>query len=150
MPNHITNTLEITVWHSDNDDYIRKVLDLITTDDPELPYIDFNAIIPPPEDMFTGNLSIEDRQYCAEAGIPNWYDWQIQNWGTKWNAYSQEILENSHDCLKLQFDTAWAPPEPVIARLRSLLEEKFPASEGYEVYVNGFWVEEGYQSAGVF
>ena len=47
-------------------------------------------------------------------------------------------------------DTAWAPPEPVIERLREMLDEMFPSEDGYETNVAGSWVEEGYQSAGVF
>jgi len=47
-----------------------------------------------------------------------WYDWQIGNWGTKWNAYDimpetfpqvlKEIEET--DGLTYSFDTAWSPP----------------------------------------
>jgi hypothetical protein len=40
----------------------------------------------------------------------NWYDWNISNWGTKWEAsiYSWEKVNDN--CIKLNFDTAWAPP----------------------------------------
>ena len=40
----------------------------------------------------------------------SWYDWNISNWGTKWEAsiYSWEKLNDN--CIKINFDTAWAPP----------------------------------------
>jgi len=40
----------------------------------------------------------------------SWYDWNISNWGTKWEAsiYSWEKVNDN--CIKLNFDTAWAPP----------------------------------------
>jgi hypothetical protein len=149
MPNHVTNTLEIYVWHDDHDDLITGLRELITGDDPDRPYIDFEAIIPPPDHPAyrKEGLTIEDKQ--AEP-VYNWYSWNVNNWGTKWNAYSQELLEQDNYTLKIQFDTAWSPPEPVIARLRDMLEEKYPRGEGYETYLSGAWIEEGYQSAGVF
>jgi hypothetical protein len=150
MPNHVTNKLDIHVWHDTDKDTIKKVRDFICPKDSEQEIIDFAAIVPPPDNMFTGNLSTADRERCAEQGIPNWYDWQCEHWGTKWNAYEASIEDESWDRLLICFDTAWSPPEPVIAALRGKLEEMFPADDGYEVYVAGAWVEEGYQSAGVF
>lgn len=40
----------------------------------------------------------------------SWYGWNISNWGTKWEAsiYSWERV--SENCIKVNFDTAWAPP----------------------------------------
>jgi hypothetical protein len=150
MPNHITNTLEIRVWHNEDKETIKKVREFIRPEGSECFYIDFAAIVPPPENMFTDDLSKEDRERCAEQGIPNWYDWQRKHWGTKWNAYNEDLRDESDSTLVLRFDTAWSPPEPVIAALRAKLEEMFPEEDGYEVYVAGSWVEEGYQSAGVF
>jgi hypothetical protein len=40
----------------------------------------------------------------------DWYEWNISNWGTKWEAsiYSWEKLNDN--CIRINFDTAWAPP----------------------------------------
>lgn len=35
-------------------------------------------------------------------GAPTWYEWCINNWGTKWNAMRSEISED-----RIVFDTAW-------------------------------------------
>lgn len=50
----------------------------------------------------------------------NWggYEWCLKNWGTKWNANcddAQPVLERR--TLFYHFDTAWAPPEPIIFTL---------------------------------
>lgn len=41
--------------------------------------------------------------------IPDWYHWNIDNWGTKWNSYSNELKKKY-----IKFDTAWSMPEDKI------------------------------------
>ena len=149
MPNHITNTLEIRVWHDEHKDSIDKVLKLLRGDG-EQEVIDFAAIVPQPGSLFTDNLGSKEREECARTGRPNWYDWQIENWGTKWNAYDESVVERDDHNVVIQFDTAWSPPEPVIERLREMIADMFSYEDGYETDVAGHWVEEGHQSAGVF
>jgi len=76
----------------------------------------------------------------SEYGYDNWYDWQVNNWGTKWDL--KELVANELDDYQctLVFQTAWCPPEPIVDKLR----EMFPDLEFY-----GVWIEEGYQSSGV-
>lgn len=57
-------------------------------------------------------LTDEEQAALAKTGFSNWYDWSVANWGTKWNAYSQERDENV-----ILFQTAWAAPLPVLAAL---------------------------------
>jgi hypothetical protein len=44
-------------------------------------------------------------------GFDNWYDWRVQNWGTKWDV-DMEGLELSDDGTTITgwFDSAWSPP----------------------------------------
>lgn len=44
-------------------------------------------------------------------GFDNWYDWRVQNWGTKWDV-DVDNLELSDDGTTITgwFDSAWAPP----------------------------------------
>jgi len=109
--------------------------------DGEKEVIDFEAIIPSPDNMFTGNLGDADREQCAREGRPNWYDWQVENWGTKWNAYEQSFCDNGYGELEVSFDTAWSAPFPIIAALREWDEIE---------WVGGNYVEEFCESAGVF
>lgn len=45
-------------------------------------------------------------------GFKDWYDWSIENWGTKWDAYevSVDYWENE---VSLNFQTAWSTPLPI-------------------------------------
>jgi len=42
-------------------------------------------------------------------GCPTWYEWCIQNYGTKWGDY-ETTQEWDGDTLVLHFRTAWSPP----------------------------------------
>lgn len=51
-----------------------------------------------------------------------WYNWNVANWGTKWNCgevwhdrTTEEITEEGRT--SYNFDTAWSPAEPVVAAL---------------------------------
>lgn len=50
-------------------------------------------------------------------GASNWYDWNVQKWGTKWNVPGDEMSvdSSSKTILQYSFDTAWSPPLPVLA-----------------------------------
>ena len=50
-----------------------------------------------------------------------WYDWNVKNWGTKWEA--RGVLEQEDEdgkYLRYQFDTAWSPAEPAF---RAMVEQ---------------------------
>lgn len=81
-----------------------------------------NSIVPQPENIFTGNLGKEEREQCLREGRPNWYDWNIQNWGTKWDV-SAEISEIYEGEIEISFDSAWSPPIVVIKRLAELFPD---------------------------
>lgn len=51
-------------------------------------------------------------QNIKDHGHPTWYEWSNENWGTKWNAYSQRSEGDA-----LRFDTAWSYPRPVFLAL---------------------------------
>lgn len=53
----------------------------------------------------------------VKYGVTTWYDWCNKYWGTKWNAYNQEKVENG-----VKFETAWCSVDELIR----LLSEKFP------------------------
>ena len=117
MPNHITNVLKITGDPST----IASMLEAVKQDEIGMGSIDFNKLIPTPEYVFQGNLGSEER---AQSGKNNWYDWNIENWGTKWNSYGYEGLDHANfDGDKLEFLTAWSAPHPVIEKLATCYHE---------------------------
>jgi len=46
-------------------------------------------------------------------GTDNWYDWAVNNWGTKWNAYDVNPMSEN----QIQFSTAWSTPTILMERL---------------------------------
>lgn len=61
-------------------------------------------------------------------GYDNWYDWQVANWGTKWDVEAE--VEDNDSLIFITFDSAWAPPCQAIASLA----KKFPSLSFTLVY----------------
>lgn len=93
----------------------------------------------------TARLPDEGEQLLIDAiGYPDWYEWAIANWGTKWDATEAKILRplteyNDEAEFAVTFDTAWSPPEPVI----NTLQERFE-----KLSIGSFFREDGMQIAG--
>lgn len=58
------------------------------------------------------------KENIRKHGHPTWYEWKIENWGTKWGAYQQEEVEPNI----LKFETAWSCPVKILEALAA----KFP------------------------
>lgn len=54
---------------------------------------------------------------------PTWYEWSINNWGTKWNAYGYEEDTDYSEMKRLWFQTAWSAPHPVLQKLTEMYPE---------------------------
>jgi len=48
------------------------------------------------------------RKNFAESN--NWYNWNVRNWGTKWDSVEPKVLDEGDGFVVYQFETAWAPP----------------------------------------
>ena len=68
-----------------------------------------------------------------------WYDWRVQNWDTKWDAYDVVVTDDDPDQFEVEFNTAWSPPEAVCSALR----EQYP-----DLSVSWFYDEPGEEIAG--
>ena len=111
MPNHTTNELTITRR--------KRGAKVMQIDDPKLRDLlkrfSLDRVIPMPEEL-KGTTSPSDS--------PNWYDWSIDNWGTKWDVYpSYGYDANEDETIDLfstdgKFFTAWSPPIPVIRKMQ--------------------------------
>jgi hypothetical protein len=40
----------------------------------------------------------------------NWYEWNVTNWGTKWDATVYEWDRENDNEIWISFDSAWSPP----------------------------------------
>jgi len=82
-------------------------------------YFDFNKILPLPAELAGGKSPSDfskkkNAELVKKYGFDNWYDWQIMNWGTKWNAHLEEKFTIEDREMFAYFATAWSPPEPLI------------------------------------
>ena len=68
-----------------------------------------------------------------------WYDWRLQNWDTKWDAYDLVVVDDDPDQLEVEFNTAWSPPEAICSAIR----EQYP-----DVSISWFYDEPGEEIAG--
>lgn len=58
----------------------------------------------------------------AKHGAKHWYDWCVENWGTKWDACSATLEHHESGEAIFNFETAWSPASPVILAM----SVKFP------------------------
>jgi len=82
---------------------------------------DFNKVIPQPDNIFRGDLGQKEEEMCRKEGRPTWYNWNIDNWGTKWGGYSYKKLDEN----VFQFETAWSSVPKII----EVICEEFPDIE---------------------
>jgi hypothetical protein len=121
MPNHCYNILTLTDNPPKTKSAIKKFL---SKDEKGDEFLDFNKIIkmPPALQITSSNadestkegkkLKKQQDSNLEKYGYKDWYDWCVDNWGTKWNSYDVSINEDS-----IGFNTAWSPPTPVIIEL---------------------------------
>jgi len=50
-------------------------------------------------------------------GYANWYDWCVNEWGTKWDVGGDNPAQDFPGGLMLGFDSAWAPPTTAYEKL---------------------------------
>src|SRR5471030_2209305 len=116
MANLITNSLKII----GSKERIREVFDFIKiekiSEDEEvygIGTIDFNKITPMPPWVYMGDLGEDQEKKYGEENC--WYNWCIENWGTKWNAYYQPDNRTTEDTI--YFTTAWESPVELMRKL---------------------------------
>lgn len=53
-----------------------------------------------------------------EYGARNWYDWNINNWGTKWDVDAEfDDYGTTDNEVIIRFQSAWSPPQRAISAL---------------------------------
>ena len=109
MPNWCENHLKIKGKEKDIDNFQEKIN----------PKAFLNSFIPTPKAL-TKQQSPPKRKHQAQKNIDkygseDWYNWNIKNWGTKWDfevtdSFSNHINKANNKQLNYYFDTAWGPP----------------------------------------
>jgi hypothetical protein len=97
-----------------------------------------NEFIPVPKDLketISGYMGDEEEQKQLEIqqaynlkhyGYANWYDFCVNEWGTKWDV-TGEVEDYDDDGIQIYFDSAWAPPIGAYEKLKSM---------GFEIEAN--------------
>lgn len=78
--------------------------------------------------------------WIKKYGATGWYEWSVNNWGTKWNSVDVTMHRLNPNKLLVEFDTAWSQPDPIIqviardyeVRVYHMFEDEFD----YETRVN--------------
>ncbi len=126
MPNHCTNEVCISCSSEEVAEEIASFLQ------GEESAFDFNRLHPCPKKLLTPpDDSAKKAVLKARYGHDNWYDWRLENWGTKWNSYECSLDTSwiEDGSLEYHFETAWGPPDEVHRKLRCYLKQRHPDSE---------------------
>lgn len=62
----------------------------------------------------------ESTDLITSYGCNNWYDWNVKNWGTKWDCYDHR---GDDDLSAIIFETAWSTPMYVLMELSRLFKD---------------------------
>ena len=120
MPNWFYFTVNVSGEKKDVEQFVENVKgsEKYETEGREF---DFNHFIPQPDNIFRGGLSLQDEEKLNAAGIPHWYGWNNQNWGTKWNGVCDDFeigsINGSSHFAEYNLRTAWADPRPVLHKM---------------------------------
>ena len=107
--------------------------DLIIEGEREAPISFWNFIEPQNKDAYFGpepktdpSMTVEERiAKLMDDSSVHWYDWNIRNWGTKWDACDPAVVAASETSVTYSFSTAWSPAE---GAFRAMVEQ-FPSLE---------------------
>ncbi len=167
MPNWCNNRVTLSAWDEESTSQLKEIKEIFKGDNPFekiIPPPDWKNVPLAEEDIEylgrkrgeVGELPIE-KQYFHPNGEPipepslifestgnsddRWYNWQVDNWGTKWdiNPSDVEWNDDEEDYCIFYFDTAWSPPEEIAAALKRKFDK---------VSIQWFYDEPGMEFAG--
>lgn len=125
MPNYCSNVVEIQGPQHILKTLVEHRLDFMKIH-PYPPELDITAGREGADDSVEQRALVKaEKSNLKRYGYKNWYDWCVNNWGTKWNAggdndamqvdYDEDV--DNQSIALFQFDTAWAPPLGVMEKL---------------------------------
>jgi hypothetical protein len=67
-------------------------------------------------------LEEDTARNIATHGYANWYDFCVNEWGTKWDVGGEgdQATVHSPNSISMGFDSAWAPPVPAMQKFQDL------------------------------
>ena len=92
------------------------------------------------EDAEQQALVLQENANRDKYGYANWYDWCVNEWGTKWDVGDEgSATLNEDGSLSASFNSAWAPPIEAYRMLEDL---------GFEI--KAYYFEGGMMFAGIY
>lgn len=93
----------------------------------------------------------------AKYGYKDWYDWNCDNWGTKWSPRIDSLaLDAANNAIQGRYDTAWSPATGLLTKIseqfpslifKVTFEEESNAFIGSEIFFQGNVFEVSYDPA---
>ena len=153
MPNWCHNRVTISSNNYDDDSQFKELVKKFKSDRP------FNSILPQPDwkniKNEDGELPVIREQKNQDGEVifttsefpksgkndDRWYNWCVNNWGTKWDAYDfcGADVEEEFGSATFEFNTAWGPAEGIY----QYIVDHYP-----DVDVSWFYDEPGMEFAG--
>jgi hypothetical protein len=67
-------------------------------------------------------LEAQEAANIATHGYTNWYDYCVNEWGTKWDVGGDGDMATVHspNSISMNFDSAWAPPTAAMEKFQDL------------------------------
>jgi hypothetical protein len=130
VPNNVVNEIIFkNINHETQEDILKKVL--------KNGFVSFNVLLPPPLNIWQGDCGTKEEK---AFGKKNWFNWNIENWGTKWDAYEQDekSVIRTEDTLTLTFQTAWSPPRLWVCALFNATKTPFEHNYLSEGDINAY------------
>jgi hypothetical protein len=62
----------------------------------------------------------QQRTNIEKYGFKDWYDWNVANWGTKWDVTLENVERQDANTVTAAFESAWSPPTGAYERLMEL------------------------------
>jgi hypothetical protein len=107
-------------WNAETMEYEKK---LTKYSNPVFAF--WNIISPTDLDAYFGEQPKHDLTQPITFDSNHWYDWNVRNWGTKWDVgvsdneeYPEtELMDEDETSLSYRFNTAWGSPQEAIIKL---------------------------------
>lgn len=139
MPNWVSNNVSITAESkADLDAFIEKAKGeqskirsegneefhfgaFVHPSDEDLPYYK-GELTDEKSESWDEMSSAEQMAHSLKFAGRDWYDWNVREWGTKWDACDTYVVRDNDLTASISFQTAWSPPEPIF----KAMVEQFP------------------------
>lgn len=122
MPNWCENTVSIfgskEVLESVMEFVKPNASNMAVLDEAEPSAMSLQSIFPMDTELLNGDAFTSDST--------GWYDWRVENWGTKWDIKAEASELHSYQgvySVDYTFDSAWAPPTEVFVKLSKTFPE---------------------------